>query len=95
MIENVSVDELAGRVSSTVREKLNNKKIPLENLNYFLEDIANQIKDIEGFKAKWAFDKEAFLKHETTLFVKSLAMCTYQIKFDNNENVFIATEVRN
>ncbi|MBC1459337.1 hypothetical protein [Listeria newyorkensis] len=87
------IDETAIEINKIVRPMLKNKKVQLGDLQGTLKTITEEIKDKSGLNAKWVREEQSFYNGEITLRAKGHDICTYCIKYDLEQNLFIATEV--
>ncbi|MBC1492722.1 hypothetical protein HCI99_12925 [Listeria booriae] len=87
------IDEASVNISGIVRKKLDNKKVLFNNIQKLLDGIANFVSDDSGLKTEWILDQQSFQKNETTFYAAGYEICTYRIKYNKDQDIFIATEV--
>ncbi|MBC1499369.1 hypothetical protein HB943_02050 [Listeria weihenstephanensis] len=87
------MDETAIEINKIVRPMLKNKKVQLGDLQGMLKKITEEIKDKSGLNSKWVRGEQSFYNGEITLRAKGYDICKYCIKYDLEQNLFIATEV--
>ncbi|MBC1983460.1 hypothetical protein [Listeria booriae] len=80
-------------INKIIRPMLDNKKIQFNDLQGTLKRVTEEVKDATGFNARWKREEESFYNGEITLRVKNNVICTYCIKYNVEQNLFIATEV--
>ncbi|KGL43086.1 hypothetical protein EP56_08460 [Listeriaceae bacterium FSL A5-0209] len=87
------MEEAEVKICNIVREKLHNKKASFSDIQKLLDEIADFVGDDSGLNTKWVLDQQSFQKSETTFYAAGYDICTYCIKYDLEQNLFIATEV--
>lgn len=87
------MDKSPAGINKIIKPMLNNKKIPLGDLQETLKRVTTEVKDMTGFNARWKREEDSFYNGEITLRVKNNDVCTYCIKYNDEQNLFIATEV--
>ncbi|KMT62539.1 hypothetical protein [Paenilisteria newyorkensis] len=88
-----TISETTMEINELVKPMLKGRKIPLGELQGLLKKIVDEIKDKTKVSAKWVREEQSFYNGEVTLRAKGRDICTYCIKYDLEQNLFIATEV--
>ncbi|MBC1231522.1 hypothetical protein HB816_13790 [Listeria booriae] len=100
------LEEAEVKICNIVREKLHNKKIPFVEINNFVQETAKLVETMTGLGVKWSTEDHEFGTNRLSLYICDIdyvdefidewidhQVCTYEIKYDDKQNLFIATEV--
>lgn len=100
------LEEAEIKICNIVREKLHNKKIPFAEINNLVQETAKAVETITGLGVKWSTEDHEFSTNRLSLYICDIdyvddfidewidwKVCTYCIKYNAEQNLFIATEV--
>ncbi|RQW65351.1 hypothetical protein DUK53_16820 [Listeria sp. SHR_NRA_18] len=98
------LEEAEVKICNIVRKKLHDRKAPVAQMAILMKDIARSVENITGFGARWVAEDESFSDNESKLFISDegyypeidpveYPVCCYRIKYNAEQNLFIATEI--